>query len=265
MIMNLVIAPKRLALYLMLGVVMLYLGSLASGFLGMVGLRDRTILGELVEPFDMANNDASIAAWYSSLLLLLCSILLAAITAAKRRRGEHYTLRWGFLSGIFLLLSVDETARLHEAIGRASERAVTKFADFTPEGVLGEVWVVPGTIFVLIVGLAYVRVLTSLPIRTLVLFATGGLIFLGSAIGLEIVHAIQAFDSTELGQNVELDHNLAWWVVHLRLEELFEFVGIIVFCYALLSYLDSYRLEMTVGVRTDYGNTHGDERDNRAA
>jgi hypothetical protein len=265
MIMKLVIAPKRLTLCLILGAVFLYLGGLASGFLAMVGLRDGTIVGELVEPFDIANNDASIAAWYSSLLLLLCSILLANITAAKRRLGDRFTLHWGFLSGIFLLLSLDETARLHEALGKASERAVTKFAGFTPEGILGEFWVVPGAIFVLIVGLAYMRFLASLPSRTLVLFVAGGMIFVGSAIGLEVVMAIQSFASAELGQNVEPDYNLTWWMVHLRLEELFEFVGVVVFCYALLSYLNSYGMEMTVGFRTDYEEARGDEVEEHAA
>ncbi len=75
--MRLVVFPRRIVLYLTLGVAFLYLATLTSRFLGMVGLQDGSILGELIEPFDMSNNDASLAAWYSSLLFMLCSILLA--------------------------------------------------------------------------------------------------------------------------------------------------------------------------------------------
>ena len=130
--MRFVISSRRIVLFLTLGLVFLYLATLGSRFLGMVGMRDGTILGTLVEPFDMANNDASVGAWYSSLLLLFCSILLAIIAASKRRLGERYTFHWGFLSGIFLLMSVDEIARLHESFGSALERALAEFADFTP-------------------------------------------------------------------------------------------------------------------------------------
>jgi hypothetical protein len=252
------IIPKRITLYLSLGVVFLYLATLACGFFGMVGLRDGTILGELLGPFDMTRNDLSIAAWYSSVLMLLCSILLAVIAVSSwQRPAERYTLHWGVLSGIFLLMSVDEVARLHETFGEASERALVEFAGLTPEGFLYFFWVVPGAIFVLIVGLGYVRFLAQLPGRTLALFVAAATIFVGGAMGLEMVEAALSFDSAELGQNVEPEHSLSWWIVRLGMEELFEFVGILIFCYALLSYLGSYATQITVEVRpTDHGDTH---------
>ncbi len=247
--MRFVISSRRIVLFLTLGLVFLYLATLGSRFLGMVGMRDGTILGTLVEPFDMANNDASVGAWYSSLLLLFCSILLAIIAASKRQLGERYTFHWGFLSGIFLLMSVDEIARLHESFGSALERALAEFADFTPGGFLFFFWVVPGAIFILVVLLAYIRFLADLPRRTLILFVVAGTIYVGGAIGVEMIQAHLTFINTAGPEQVATaDNSLSWWMVRLNLEELFEVVGIIVFCYALLSYMDSHAKEITVGV-----------------
>jgi len=182
-------------------------------------------------------------------LLLFCSFLLAIIAASKRQLGERYTFHWGFLSGIFLLMSVDEIARLHESFGEAIERALAEFADFTPGGFLSFFWVVPSAIFVLVVLLAYIRFLAGLPRRTLILFVVAGTIYVGGAIGVEMIQAQLTFINTTGSEQVATANNsLSWWMVRLNLEELFEVVGIIVFCYALLSYMDPHAKEITVGV-----------------
>lgn len=247
--MRLVVFPRRIVLYLTLGVAFLYLATLTSRFLGMVGLQDGSILGELIEPFDMSNNDASLAAWYSSLLFMLCSILLAVIAALSwQNPAERYTLHWVGLSGIFLLMSADEIARLHEAVGGTAERVLVEYTGFAPEGILYFFWVVPAAVIVLVVGLAYIRFLVHLPMETLALFVAAGTIFVGGAIGLEMVQASLTSNSAELAQNVEPEHGASWWVVRLSLEELFEFVGTLVFCYALFSYLGSHAARMIVEV-----------------
>ena len=53
-----------------------------------------------------------------------CSVrcLLAVVAVAKRQRNDRYSLHWSALSIILLLLSLDEVASIHEAIGQQSER-----------------------------------------------------------------------------------------------------------------------------------------------
>ncbi len=72
---------------------------------------------------------------------------------------------------------------------------------------------------------------------------------MGGAIGVEMIQAQLTFINTTGSEQVATANNsLSWWMVRLNLEELFEVVGIIVFCYALLSYMDSHAKEITVGV-----------------
>ena len=72
---------------------------------------------------------------------------------------------------------------------------------------------------------------------------------MGGAIGVEMIQAQLTFINTTGSEQVATANNsLSWWMVRLNLEELFEVVGIIVFCYALLSYMDPHAKEITVGV-----------------
>ena len=122
--------------------------------------------------FDVGE-ERSIPAWFESLQFLLCSILLAVVAVAKKQRGDRYSLHWSVLSIIFLLLSLDEVASIHEAIGQQSEHLLHRATGFTPSGAISFFWVVPGAAFALIVVLAYLGFLAYLPQSTgrLFLFA----------------------------------------------------------------------------------------------
>src|SRR5687767_6104929 len=77
---------------------------------------------EFLEPlrlFDVGE-ERSIPTWFESILFLLCSSLLAVVTVAKKQRNDRYSLHWSVLSIILLLLSLDEVASIHEAIGQQS-------------------------------------------------------------------------------------------------------------------------------------------------
>ena len=60
------------------------------------------------------SGEANIPSWYASSTLLLCSILLAMIACGKKRAGDSYLMHWSALSVIFLFLSLDEAAMIHE-------------------------------------------------------------------------------------------------------------------------------------------------------
>src|SRR5215207_11522321 len=83
--------------------------------------------------FDVGE-ERSIPTWFESMQFLLCSILLAVIAVAKKQRNDRYSLHWSVLSAIFLLLSLDEVASIHEAIGAQSERLLHGTTGLTPSG-----------------------------------------------------------------------------------------------------------------------------------
>src|ERR687889_743806 len=145
--------------------------------------------------FDVGE-ERSIPTWFESILFLLCSLLLAVVTVAKRQRNDRYSLHWGVLSIILLLLSLDEVASIHEAIGQQSERLLNSITGFTPTGAIQFFWVVPGAIFVLIVLLAYLRFLAHLPRTTRRFFLFAGALFVLGALGIEMLTA-QVVSSSE--------------------------------------------------------------------
>jgi hypothetical protein len=212
--------------------------------------------------FDVGE-ERSIPTWFESILFLLCSILLAVVTVAKKRRNDRYRLHWGVLSIILLLLSLDEVASIHEAIGQQSERLLHSITGLTPSGAISFFWVVPGTIFVVIVLLAYLRFLADLPRSTRRLFLFAGALFVLGALGLEMLTA----------QVMSSSGSIANWVasssggmvgqesasaipkilkgLQTCVEEMFEMLGLTAFVYALLAYISSYIEDINARVRID--------------
>jgi hypothetical protein len=210
--------------------------------------------------FDVGE-ERSIPTWFESLQFLLCSILLAVIAVAKKRRSDRYSLHWSVLSIILLLLSLDEVASIHEAIGQQSERLLHNTTGFTPSGAISFFWVVPGAIFVFIVLLAYLRFLADLPQSTRRLFLFAGALFVLGALGLEMLSAqvssssegIANFFGMELGLSRHSGSAIPKIMIGLQTcaEEMCEMLGLTAFVYALLAYIRSYAEDINVRVRID--------------
>ena len=211
--------------------------------------------------FDVGE-ERSIPAWFESLQFLLCSILLAVVAVAKKQRGDRYRLHWSVLSIIFLLLSLDEVASIHEAIGQQSEHLLHSATGFTPSGAISFFWVVPGAAFTLIVVLAYLRFLAQLPQTTRRLFLFAGALFVLGALGIEMLSA-QVLSSSEgivswvVSSGSMVDRESASAIPRLivglqtSIEEMFEMLGLTVFVYALLAYIRSYVENINARVRID--------------
>jgi len=210
--------------------------------------------------FDVGE-ERSIPTWFESMQFLLCSILLAVIGVAKKRRSDRYSLHWSFLAIIFLLLSLDEVASIHEAIGQQSERLLHNTTGFTPRGPIKFFWVVPGAIFVLIVLVAYLRFLANLPQTTRRMFLFAGALFVLGALGFEMLSAqvssssegIANFFGMELGISRHSGSAIPKIMIGLQtcVEEMFEMLGLTAFVYALLAYIRSYIEDKNARVRLD--------------
>lgn len=168
------------------------------------------------------DGEANVPTWYSASLLLLCASLLAIIAGAHRQRDTVNDIRWLILAVVFLLLSLDETAQLHElAIAPLRER-------FHPTGFLYFAWIVPAGICAGLFALAYLGFLARLPAQTARLMVLAGALYVGGAIGLESLSGEQA--------SLHGEHTIAYHAI-TTVEELLEMAGLVVFIYALLDYI----------------------------
>jgi len=159
---------------------------------------------------------------FSTLMLLACALLLAAI--ARARRGEPYARHWIVLSIVFSLLSLDEYASLHEA---AVDR-VRSLLDIRG-GPLFFAWVIPGALLGAAFGVAFLPFLRALPRATLRRFAIAAVLFVGGAIGFEMIGSAR-FAVTGTTKD--------WaYIVASTLEEGLEMIGAATFLSALLAYI----------------------------
>ena len=144
------------------------------------------------------------------------------IATATRRSGGRFVRHWVFLALTFAYLSLDESAYLHEILIEPLRNRLGT------GGLLYFAWVIPGAAAVLIFGLAYLRFLWNLNRRSRFLFVAAGLVFVGGALGFELIGGALAesfgFESIR-------------YTVIMTIEETLEMCGLILFVFALVDYL----------------------------
>lgn len=193
-----------------------------------------------VEEFAL-DSENNIPTYFSSLLLLLISVCSGLIARFAWEQRSSFRRHWLGLSLIFFGLSVDEMASLHERVGNYMPHFVET------EGIFYFGWVIPGVVFLVLFGVAYLRFFWHLPRRWKVLFAGAGLLYVGGALGLELVGGWYISQYGEWGSVEYLMIN--------TVEEGLEMVGAALFIYALLAYLRAHVAE----VRLSFGAvTEGD-------
>ena len=258
--MVLAIYAKTIVRILIIAVLLVTLAGLAARFAMYMWGQEGYL--EALRIFDVGE-ERSIPTWFESIQFLLCSILLAVIAVAKKQRNDRYSLHWSVLSVILLLLSLDEVASIHEAIGAQSERLLHTTTGLTPGGAISFFWVVPGAVFVIIVLLAYLRFLAHLPRTTRRLFLFAGALFVLGALGLEMLSAqvvsssggianwIEASSGGIVGRESASAIPTILKGLQTSVEEMFEMLGLTAFVYALLAYIRSYVEDISVRVRID--------------
>ena len=178
--------------------------------------------------FDREDNAPTL---YSVFLLLQASVVCLVIS----RSNIHDQKYWLSLSAIFAFLSLDEFASIHERLGLPIRDA------FSISGFFHFTWIIPGAIFVLIVGILFLGWLRRLPKQTRVGFVLSALLFLSGALLLE---GFGGWRSSIFGGD-ELIYNLI-----ATAEESLEMLGTIAFTYIavkfLLSISDNNELEVRI-------------------
>lgn len=182
------------------------------------------------------DEEQSFPTYYSVILLFTASMLLVAISAATRRvNGLHFGY-WVGLAAIFLFLSIDEAVSIHELF----TKPMRKIMQGSGGTLLFFAWTVPYAIVVLGIGIIYIRFLIKLPRRTAVFMVLSGALYLGGALGVEM---LSGWYFMSHGEQFDLGYYLL-----SALEEAFEMMGIIAFVWTLLDYIEKtfgpLRLEM---------------------
>lgn len=175
---------------------------------------------------DYENN---IPSYFSASLLLLAALLLALITALKKAAHAAYGFQWALLSFTFLYMAIDEAASIHELLIGPMRGLLGQQAG----GIFFFAWVIPGIAVAMVFGLSYLKFLLHLPAKTRGRFVIAATLYLGGAIGMELIG----------GRYADLHgmENLAYSMT-ATVEESLEMAGVIVFIYTLLNYIaDNYQ------------------------
>lgn len=170
------------------------------------------------------DNENNIPSFFSVSLLLLAALLLGLITALKKVTHAPYGFQWTLLSFTFLCMALDEAASIHELLTVPMRGLLGRQAG----GIFFFAWVIPGIAFAAVFGLSYLKFLLHLPANTRGSFALAATLYLGGAIGMELLGGRYA----ELHGTENLTYSMAATV-----EESLEMAGVIVFIYTLLNYI----------------------------
>jgi len=180
--------------------------------------------------FDVVK-ESNIPTWFSSVLLLLCSLLLWIASRSEASPTARY---WRALAVIFLVMSMDETAMLHERIGGALQEL------FGP-GIFEDLgFVVPGAAIVLITAVVFLRFVLSLPAQTRRLIILAGALYGMGACGMEAVSR---------GWAAQHSPALPQYALLASIEEALEFSGLLVFIHALTTHLDRHAPDLRIAIR----------------
>lgn len=232
-----VLRPRQISLWLAAGAVLLaIISQIASVIKHTIVLQpdftQRRIALGIIERLE-ANSEIAIATWYASFLLLLCAGLVFVIVLHERQTGSPTWKQWGLLSALFLLLTIDESASLHEMVGNYL------YEQYSTGGLLRFAWIVPGAALVVAMTVFFWRFFGALPDRLWRWFLLGAVVYFGGAVGME---AIGGYYSSTVGED-----NMVYELL-TNIEELLEMLGAVTFVHAILSYMRQ-RVHLSLAIR----------------
>lgn len=170
-------------------------------------------------------HERSVQTFLSTMNLMLASVLIFAIYRYEKISAGKAAGYWLFLSALFLFLSFDEFASIHEKYARI----YAHFVDVrrTLPVFESHQWLPVGILFVLVVFLILLPFLRALTPATRWSFMTAGAVFVAGAIGFEFLGALMIFEGV-----VDSRSDVLYRVRRIG-EESLEMYGIVIFNCAL--------------------------------
>lgn len=175
----------------------------------------------LVQAFFL-DRETSIPTLFNYALLVTACGLVFCVARVAFLLENSWRYHWLALSIIFLLLSFDEAAQIHEKLSGPMRQL------FSASGAFHFAWIIPGLIFVAVFAVVFLNFLRALPVRIAGLMVLGGALYVTGAIGMEMIGG--SASSSGLRND--------WaYVFAVTFEEGLEMLGIAVFCTAILQLL----------------------------
>jgi hypothetical protein len=185
-----------------------------------------------------ANNEKSLPNWVSILQLAAAAALLAACAAGEARRGGRDVLCWRALAAGFAVMSLDELVGVHESAGRLLRLALGF------DGFLRFAWVIPALALVATLAVCFSGFLRRLDAKRRNQFLIAGAVYLGGAVGLEMVGG-KVHDAFGEASGA--------YALCYHAEELLELLGTALFISALIEHLEGLYGREGLAVRFSRG------------
>lgn len=224
---------QALALTVALLVILGTLGEIAR-----LGFGYDTVLG-LIRLFGLGQ-EANVPTFFSSATLLIAALLAAVIALVKYQRRDALAFHWFLLSALLCLMSLDETAMLHETIGVVSARVLL--------GLNGETWYVYyawvplGIVIGVFILWWFSTLWRSLGADIRRRFAWAAILYFGGVLGAEVAEAVFA-GVVGLKEADASPIYTALWTT----QELLEMAGVATLILALLDYLSVTEFSISIG------------------
>jgi len=237
--MKLEINPERTVLWLLVALALL----LVANYLTLIPLMFPDYFNRIM-PFESFNFDKerNFPTMFGVYLFFTAALLCGAIAVSARMERRRW-LHWAGMGFVLLFMSVDDATELHEKLSTPLREALGT------SGPLYFAWVIPYALGVLALGCCYMPWFFRLPLRSRWLFAGAAVLFVGGALGVELIGSLHY---------QEYGKNLVYYALWATVEETLEFLGKILLIYALLDYM-----RQSGGVRVLLGG-QGAEREDAA-
>ena len=185
------------------------------------------------------SSEQSIPTYVSVINLLLASILIFIIYNYEKTNKQNGAGYWLFLSTLFLFLSVDESAKIHENFGKVHAYLVRK--ELISPILDSHQWLPFGVFFVFVISIVLLPFIRELPADTRRYFLIAGCVFVTGAVGFEYLGAVML----ETGF-VDSRKDMVY-IVRGLFEEGFEMYGVAIFNCALYREILRRKISVIIG------------------
>lgn len=220
-----------IALLLVAGLLAVYLKSVA-GFNSALGF----------VPLFHLDLEYNIPSLYSAVGILTNGLILFYIARIATSVGNTDAKYWKAMGWVFVYLSVDELASIHEHL----DSIVMHFFGESVKHSGSPFWVLPIMVLLVLLGLYFIRFYLRLPLETKIHFCIAGVVYISGAVGVEILGNPQ--DEQSLSGLAR--------ALYSTLEETMEMVGMVLFLRAQLSYIVNHTHTDDHGVTFHFKNTN---------
>ena len=175
----------------------------------------------------MMDHETSVPTLFNYLLILINAMLLGVIANRSFAVHDRWRWHWVILCAIFLLLSYDEAAQLHERLSSVGAHLVEA------KGIFRFAWIVPMGAAVTVFSLGFLNFLLHRPRQIAGLMIVSGAIYVMGAMGIEMLGGlyVSAHGMAESQGSVGFE-------LLCGVEESLEMLGMALFGFTLLTILE---------------------------